>query len=47
MFDSLPTDFSVAVKTPDPVVVKIEPSEKLILILAAVVIVFAAWVKRR
>ncbi|MBI1676949.1 MULTISPECIES: hypothetical protein [unclassified Shewanella] len=47
MFSGLPSDFSVAVRTPDAVVVKIQPSQELILIFAAVVIVAAAWVKRR
>ncbi|NKF52797.1 hypothetical protein G3R49_19760 [Shewanella sp. WXL01] len=46
-FDGLPSDYTVAVKTPDPVVVKIQPSSELIAIFAAVVIVAAAWVKRR
>ncbi|MCL1072987.1 hypothetical protein [Shewanella dokdonensis] len=47
MFNNLPTDYSVAVKTPDPIVVKIEPSEALIAIFAGILIVAAAWVKRR
>lgn len=47
MFSGLPSDYSVAVKTPDPVVVRIEPSEGLIVIFAAIVVVAAAWVKHR
>lgn len=47
MFSGLPSDFSVAVRTPDAVVVKIEPSQELVLIFAAVVIIAAAWVKRK
>ncbi|WP_368880646.1 hypothetical protein [Shewanella algae] len=47
MFNNLPTDFSIDVRTPDPVVVKLQPSTELIAILAGLVIVAAAWVKRR
>ncbi|MCW3173743.1 hypothetical protein [Shewanella subflava] len=47
MFSGLPSDYSVAIKTPDPIVLTIQPSNELIAIFAAVVIVGAAWVKRR
>lgn len=47
MFDNLPSDYSVAVKTPDPVVVKIVPSDGLLFILATSLIVAAAWVTRK
>lgn len=47
MFSGLPNDFSVAVRTPDPVIVKIQPSDSLIAIFAGVLIIAAAWVKRK
>lgn len=47
MFDSLPSNYNLSVKTPDPIVVTIQPSNELIAVFAAVVIVAAAWVKRR
>ncbi|NSM24494.1 hypothetical protein HT094_09125 [Shewanella sp. ZOR0012] len=47
MFSGLPSDFSVAVRTPDPVIVKIQPSDSLIAIFAGVLIIAAAWVKRK
>jgi hypothetical protein len=45
MFDKLPTDYSVAVKTPDPIVVKIQPSDALIAIMVAGLFVVAAGLK--
>ncbi|WP_394131642.1 hypothetical protein [Shewanella maritima] len=47
MFDGLPSDYSVAVKTPDPVTVKVVPSDGLLLIMSAALIVAAAWVKNK
>ncbi|MCL1038024.1 hypothetical protein L2750_12780 [Shewanella submarina] len=47
MFDNIPTNFTANVRTPDPIVVKIEPSSTLIAIMAGVVVVAAAWVKKR
>ena len=47
MFDNLPSDYSVAVKTPNPVVVKIVPSDGLLFILATSLIVAAAWESRK
>ncbi|MDR8523836.1 hypothetical protein [Shewanella fidelis] len=47
MFDNIPNDFSVDVRTPDPVVVKVQPSKELLFVLAGVVLVAAAWVKRK
>lgn len=47
MFQDIPTDFAVDLRTPDPVVVQIQPSTELIAIFAGLVIVAAAWVKRR
>ncbi|MBB1322113.1 hypothetical protein [Shewanella sp. SR43-8] len=47
MFNDLPTDFAVDVRTPDPVVVRLQPSNELIAVLAFLVVVLAAWVKRR
>ncbi len=46
MFDNLPSDYSAAVKTPDPVVVKIVPSDGLLFIVATSLIVAAAWESR-
>lgn len=47
MFDNLQSDSSVAVKTPDPIVVKIFPSDGLLFILATSLIVAAAWVTKK
>jgi hypothetical protein len=47
MFKDLPSDYSFSVKTPEPIIVEIKPSNELIAIFAAVVIIGAAWVKRR
>lgn len=47
MFDKLPTNYAVDVRTPDPVVVKLQPSNSLLLVLGAMVLVAAGWVKRR
>lgn len=47
MFENLPTNFAVDVRTPDPVVVKLQPSSSLLFILGALVLVAAGWVKRR
>ncbi|WP_179024658.1 hypothetical protein [Shewanella sp. Scap07] len=47
MLGDLPTDFDIAVRTPDPMVVKLQPSNELIVVFVLVVIVAAAWVKNR
>ena len=47
MLDTLPTTYSVAVKTPDPVVIKIVPSDATIAILAGLLFIGAMWVKRK
>ena len=47
MFDNLPSDYSVAVKTLEPVVVKIVPSDGLLFILGTSLIVAAAWVTKK
>jgi hypothetical protein len=47
MFKDLPSDYSFAVKTPEPIVIELKPSNELIAIFAAVIVVGAAWVKRR
>ena len=47
MFDNMPNEFSVDVRTPDPVVVKLQPSKELLLIFGGIVLVAAAWVKRK
>ena len=47
MFDGLPSDYSVAVKTPDPIVVKIVPSDGLLFIMGGVLVIAAAWVKNK
>ncbi len=47
MFDGMPNEFSVDVRTPDPVVVSLQPSRELLILLGGIVLVAAAWVKRR
>lgn len=47
MFDGLPSDYSVAVKTPDPVIVKIVPSDGMLLIMGGLLVIAAAWVKNK
>ncbi|WP_351001109.1 hypothetical protein [Shewanella sp. TB7-MNA-CIBAN-0143] len=47
MFKDLPSNYSIAVNTPKPIVIEIKPSNELIAVFAAVIIVGAAWVKRR
>lgn len=47
MFDGLPSDYSVAVKTPDPVTVRIVPSDALLFILGGMLVIAAAWVKNK
>lgn len=47
MFDGLPSDYSVAVKTPDPVTVKIVPSDGLLFIMGGLLVIAAAWVKNK
>ncbi|MCL1098053.1 hypothetical protein [Shewanella gelidii] len=47
MFDKLPTNYAVDLRTPDPVIVKIQPSKELLFVILAFAAVGAAWVKSR
>ncbi len=41
------SDFAIDVRTPDAVRVKIEPSDKLLIIMVIATLVAAAWVKKK